>query len=55
MGKEEGTGLGLAIVKQIVDDHEGTIELETESGVGTTFTISIPQHERGSSSGEGSS
>ena len=55
MGKEEGTGLGLAIVKQIVDDHEGTIELETESGVGTTFTISIPQHERGSPSSEGSS
>jgi signal transduction histidine kinase/putative methionine-R-sulfoxide reductase with GAF domain len=50
MGKEEGTGLGLAIVRQIVDDHEGTIELHTDTGEGTTFTISIPQAERNGSS-----
>ena len=42
-GKKEGTGLGLAIVKRIVDDHKGSIRLSTSTGVGTTFTIRIPQ------------
>ena len=35
----KGTGLGLAIVQQVVSDHEGQIELETEEGRGTTFRI----------------
>ena len=43
MGKEEGTGLGLAIVRQIIDAHEGQIDLWTESNVGTRFTIRLPQ------------
>ena len=38
----EGSGLGLDIIKKIVDKHEGNIEMETETGVGTTFTISLP-------------
>jgi signal transduction histidine kinase/putative methionine-R-sulfoxide reductase with GAF domain len=42
-GKAEGTGLGLAIVKRIVDDHQGQIHLSTQTNVGTTFTIRIPQ------------
>lgn len=46
MGKEEGTGLGLSIVKQIIDDHEGDIDLWTQTGQGTRFTLSIPQNER---------
>jgi len=37
-----GTGLGLAIVKQIVDDHGGTIHVESVAGAGTTITFSIP-------------
>ena len=46
MGKEEGSGLGLAIVRQIVDDHEGTIDLSTKTAHGTRFVISIPQTNR---------
>ncbi len=38
----EGSGLGLDIIKKIVDKHDGEIEMETEMGVGTTFTISLP-------------
>ena len=40
--KETGTGLGLAIVKKIVDDHDGTIEVESASNEGTKFTVKIP-------------
>ncbi|TFH01225.1 MAG: sensor histidine kinase, partial [Calditrichales bacterium] len=42
-GKEGGTGLGLAIVKKVIDDHKGQIEVESETGKGTTFKISIPR------------
>lgn len=40
--KARGTGLGLAIVKQIVERHEGTIEIKSEVNVGTSFTIELP-------------
>jgi len=40
-GKKGGTGLGLAIVKKIVDDHHGTIAVESGS-TGTTFVIRLP-------------
>jgi signal transduction histidine kinase len=41
-GKKKGTGLGLAITKRIIDQHGGTIEVMTEMGAGTTFTVRIP-------------
>jgi signal transduction histidine kinase len=39
---QKGTGLGLAVTWGIVDNHNGTISVESEVGVGTTFIIRIP-------------
>ena len=38
----EGTGLGLAITKQLVDRMDGSIELKSKVGVGTTVIVKIP-------------
>lgn len=40
--KKRGTGLGLSIVRQIIDLHGGSIEVQSERGKGTTFTIELP-------------
>lgn len=37
-----GTGLGLALVKQIVDRHNGRIQVDSVAGIGTTFRIFLP-------------
>ena len=38
----EGTGLGLFAVKNIIDAHQGRVEVESELGVGATFTVLLP-------------
>lgn len=45
--KPEGksTGLGLAICRRVVEEHSGTIEIDSEAGKGTTVTIALPTGE----------
>ena len=39
--KQRGTGLGLAVVKKIVDDHRGTIDVDSQAGVGTRVRVCL--------------
>ena len=45
-GKATGTGLGLSICKQIIQGHNGRIEVKSKMGVGTSFTIYVPRISR---------
>ena len=40
--KQHGTGLGLAIVQSVVSDHGGSVTVESETSVGTSFHIHLP-------------
>jgi len=40
--KSQGSGLGLAIVRKIVDAHDGSIDLQTAPGAGTTIRVTLP-------------
>jgi len=42
--KERGTGLGLSIVQSIVSEHNGSIEVNTNSDQGSTFTVRLPEN-----------
>ena len=39
-----GTGLGLAVTKKIIEEHKGFIEVKSELGLGTSFTITLPKN-----------
>lgn len=45
--RASGTGLGLSICQKIVSGHGGRIEVQSQPGQGTTFTISMPHKARG--------
>ncbi len=40
--KAKGIGLGLAIIKMMIEAHDGSIEVQSEVGKGTTFTVKLP-------------
>ncbi|MCK5849921.1 MAG: PAS domain S-box protein [Kiritimatiellae bacterium] len=44
--KTSGSGLGLMIVQRIIQDHGGQIEVVSDPGIGTSFTIQLPLAER---------
>ncbi len=39
---DRGTGLGLSLTKSLIELHGGTLEIQSEIGVGTTVTVSLP-------------
>lgn len=41
--KSKGTGIGLSIAKKIVDAHNGSIQVDSEPGVGSVFTVFLPK------------
>jgi signal transduction histidine kinase len=38
----KGTGLGLLVTRKLLEEHDGSIEVTSQEGIGTTFTIKLP-------------
>jgi PAS domain S-box-containing protein len=45
--KPDGTGLGLSVSHGIIHDHQGSVDVQSEEGKGTTFTVILPVGSRG--------
>jgi signal transduction histidine kinase len=45
----KGTGLGLSLVREVVEEHEGSIEVTSDPGRGSVFFIRLPTHTRSAS------
>ena len=43
--KPDGTGLGLAVTRKIIEGHGGTLDIESETGSGTTVLVQLPLNE----------
>ncbi len=41
-GGEKSTGIGLTIVRKIIEEHKGTLTVESEVGIGSTFSFTLP-------------
>ncbi|MBS4208329.1 ATP-binding protein [Bacillus sp. FJAT-50079] len=46
-GEQRGAGLGLAIAKEIIEQHHGSMWVESQQGKGSTFSFSLPVQQRG--------
>ncbi|MEF8817254.1 MAG: ATP-binding protein [Salinibacter sp.] len=44
--KYEGTGLGLALTREVLDQMGGGIEVDTEKGEGSCFTVRLPREDK---------
>ena len=40
-----GTGLGLMVTRKLIEEHQGTVEVKSQVGKGTTFTVRLPHKE----------
>ena len=49
IGRFAGTGIGLAGVRQVLAQHGGSIDVQSEEGIGTVVTIRLPLGEQGTS------
>lgn len=50
-----GTGLGLPVVKSVVEEHEGDVSVQSETGSGTTFRLGFPLYDAAKKAGGGAS
>jgi two-component system sensor histidine kinase BarA len=41
----EGSGLGLSLVKELVDQHDGSLDVDSAPGDGTTMSVRLPLHQ----------
>jgi signal transduction histidine kinase len=53
--KEKGLGLGMAIAHRIIEDHRGSVDVESAEGVGTVFTLCFPVNPRPNSAASATS